>query len=127
MVMFIFSVKIRLSNKLAICSTENSLKLLSQEELFLAQNVPKDVWCPGSLGSLERSPSSSLIKAWASREAGEGRGGRGGWCRAGMGRRKVEEWGKGGGQKGYDGKGGEEKGTKRRGKEVGEGLGIVQF
>ena len=75
MVMFIFSVKNSLSSKLTICSTENSLKLLSQEELFLSQNSPKGVWCLGSLGQLRAlSRPSSLIKGWASREAGEGRG-----------------------------------------------------
>jgi len=38
-----------LSSKLVICSTENSLKLLSPEAFFLAQKAPQAVWWPASV------------------------------------------------------------------------------
>jgi len=48
-----------LSSKLAICSTENSSKLLSLEVLFLAKNAPQAVWWSGSAWTLWGAYSAS--------------------------------------------------------------------
>ena len=107
-----------MSNKLAICSTEDSSKLLSPEALFLTQNAPKAALWSGSARTRWGAYSApQIILIWIKgcpRRKGEREGGKE-W------RAVREEWGGKGWEKERGGKGkwDERKGG-GKGKEGGE-------